>query len=305
MATPNDNYIISRNANEAARLDVQHQCILSCQGYYLHPSIPCPPAGAQIADLCTGTAIWLREVASANPGVECHGFDISDTMFPSQELLPPDVHLHLADVKEPFESRWLGYFDIVHLRLIQAAMRTEEWGFVLRNITTLLKPGGWLQWVEGDTSVSVRHACRPAAPPGTAKQSLAKTETKGRWRPPQIVHIDRFNRQLMPDDRVAAMNYGYMNLDVLFADPNVGNLEEIDSDTYALDRAVSDDGGKLRKQFAIMGIGAAWNMLEAREDLRAEIAHISRDQWANKAEGEIDLGAHYPCRCIVVIGRKK
>lgn len=88
MSVPADNYIISRDANEAERLEVQHNCMISCQGYYLHPDVIPSTTAPRMAGLATGTAIWLRKLAPAYPQAELHGFDISDKMFPEMDSRP-------------------------------------------------------------------------------------------------------------------------------------------------------------------------------------------------------------------------
>ena len=100
---------------EAERLVVQHNCMISCQGYYLHPEVKPSTTAPRIADLATGTGIWLCELAPAYPQAELHGFDISDKMFPSQESIPSNVKLHTADIKKSFDQAWLGYFDVVNI----------------------------------------------------------------------------------------------------------------------------------------------------------------------------------------------
>lgn len=302
MSLPSDNYILSRDATEADRLELQHRCMISCQGYYLHPDVSLPSTSARIAELGTGTTIWLREVALAYPAVECHGFDISDAMFPGQKDLPPNIQLHKADIKQPFEKRWLGGFDVVHIRLIQAAMRVEEWGPVLRNITTLLKPGGWLQWVEDDRPVAVRRNVRPVAPLGAAEKSLHGTPGQAEWQPPHLAHLSSLNRVVMPDDRSLAMNYGYMNLDSLMLNPEIGNLECVFGDGFVIDR--EDDGGKLRKAWATMGISAVRSMLKATGGSGGKFG-VDGDDWSERSMKEIDMGAHWVSRATVFIGRKK
>lgn len=303
MSLPADNYIISRDANEAERLEIQHKCMISCQGYYLHPEVILPIA-PRIAELATGTAIWLRELAPAHPQAECHGFDLSDKMFPAQDGLPPNVKLHTADIKKPFDDAWLGYFDAVHIRLIQAAMRVEEWGPLVRNVVTLLKPGGWVQWYEDDRPIAVRHCFRPAAPLGAAEQSLRASGSNDRWQPPpHLATLASFNRLAIDDDRALAMNYGYMNLDVLMKDPTYGNLEQVMCDGFIVDR--DDDGGQMRKAYAVMGISAVRNMLKWREEAGQRIGNVGSDEWSDGAMKDIELGAHFVSRATCFIGRKK
>lgn len=303
MGPPVDNYIISRDTSEAERLNIQHEYMISCQGYYLHPDIEVPDTGARIAELCTGTAIFLREVAAAYITAEFHGFDISDKMFPQE--IPDNVQLHVADVKKPFDENWLGYFDVVHVRLIEAAMRKEEWAPLLRNIITLLKAGGWLQWVEDDRAHSVRHAARPVAPLGAAKQSLSAAAATGQTQfiPARFDNINRFPGLLMDNAKADAMTYGYMNLDRLMKDPEVGALEQVGCDLYVVDR--EDDDGKLRRDWVAMGAMAVWSMLQAREAAGDKLTDITRDELVEGFMKDIDAGGHFITRVTVFTGRKR
>jgi hypothetical protein len=69
-------------------------------------------------------------------------------MFPQQHS--PNVNLHVLDIKQPIPLGLQGTYDLVHVRLLAAAMLPHEWSTVVRNVSQLLKPGGWLQWEECD-----------------------------------------------------------------------------------------------------------------------------------------------------------
>lgn len=49
-------------------------------------------------------------------------------------------------MKKPFPAEIHGKYDLVHVRMLVAAMLPEEWEPAVRNLTQLLKPGGFLQW---------------------------------------------------------------------------------------------------------------------------------------------------------------
>lgn len=104
-----------------------------------------------MADIATGTGVVLTELAKSHPNT-CHfdGFDVSDAQFPAK--LPSNIKLHIADVKQPLPTEYHGQFDLVFIRYLNAAMKPEDWKIVARNVSQLLKPGGWLQWIEGDFS---------------------------------------------------------------------------------------------------------------------------------------------------------
>lgn len=48
----------------------------------------------------------------------------------------------------PFPQEDLGTFDLVAIRFVSAATTRSEWTRAVDNILTLLKPGGYLQWID-------------------------------------------------------------------------------------------------------------------------------------------------------------
>ena len=122
-------------------------------GYLLHPKIKLS-SHARVADIATGTGVIVTELAKSLPETcRFDGFDISDAQFPAK--LPNNVKLHVANVKEPLPTECHGQFDLVFIRYLNAAMTPEDWKVVARNLCQLLKPGGWIQWIEGDFAQAI------------------------------------------------------------------------------------------------------------------------------------------------------
>ncbi|KAF2398289.1 hypothetical protein EJ06DRAFT_97888 [Trichodelitschia bisporula] len=152
--TQDDPYLIGRSRQETERLNRQHQFYHKTIGYLLHPSITSHLAtvpNPRIADVATGTGIFLREVAkSLPPTAQFDGFDISPDQFPAPETVPKNMRFHVVNAKQPFPAEFIGKFHVVHLRLLVCAMcSVEDWTTVARNVIALLKPGGAIQWTEG------------------------------------------------------------------------------------------------------------------------------------------------------------
>ncbi|UKZ73017.1 hypothetical protein TrVFT333_000656 [Trichoderma virens FT-333] len=83
-----DNYVLGRSVMESVRLDGQHFIFKLQNGYTIHPQIPITP-DTKIAEIGTGTGIWLLDVSSqVPPTVQLNGFDISEEQFPAQSTLP-------------------------------------------------------------------------------------------------------------------------------------------------------------------------------------------------------------------------
>lgn len=108
------------------------------------------PSDPRIADVGTGTGHFLQcfKDLQARPGAVLDGYDISSAMFPS--ATPDKTSLKELDMKKPVPKELHAKYDLVHARMLVAAMLPGEWTAVVANVAQLLKPGGWLQWVECD-----------------------------------------------------------------------------------------------------------------------------------------------------------
>ncbi|KAJ5484357.1 hypothetical protein N7453_012311 [Penicillium expansum] len=146
---------MQRDSTEAQRLDEQFDLLTENIGYLLHPSVRDKMhPHARVADIATGTAAFLRDLAQDWPDAILHGYDISTSLYPPARTLPKnDVPVSLY-----------GQYDIVHVRLIAAGLTASEWGRVVRNLAKLLKPGGAMQWEECNFT-DVRHL--PGRPDST------------------------------------------------------------------------------------------------------------------------------------------
>lgn len=49
---------------------------------------------------------------------------------------------------QPFPASEIGSFDVVAVRFVSTATTQTEWALAIENLMTLLKPGGWLQWID-------------------------------------------------------------------------------------------------------------------------------------------------------------
>ncbi|KAK7423060.1 hypothetical protein QQZ08_009227 [Neonectria magnoliae] len=137
---------------ERERLDFQHGVLKAIMGaefpdfIWQHlKRIPAP----RVADAATGSGIFLKELAPKLPEqAQLDGFDMDSSKFPDPSSLPANVKLQLGNVLEPFPEEMLGKYDLVHVKLLYAALKKDEWLLAARNLKTLLKPGGYLFWSE-------------------------------------------------------------------------------------------------------------------------------------------------------------
>ncbi|KAJ5993232.1 hypothetical protein N7451_008956 [Penicillium sp. IBT 35674x] len=147
-----EKYVFGRDSKESDRLNDQHRLLTKVtENTLIHPSIPKGNL-LSVADIATGTGIWLKDVSKVlGPGsqspVYYHGFDISSQQFPkTQENIQFSIH----DITKPFPAEHLGRYDLVHVRLLVAAIDESDYKLAIANIDAILKPGGYLQWEEID-----------------------------------------------------------------------------------------------------------------------------------------------------------
>ena len=144
-----DPYVLSRDIYATTRLNCQHYLWGRELGYNIHPSIKLPQSGVRIADVATGTGVWLLEVASQYPQALLDGSDISLAQAPPQKWCPKNVFFSIWDFFQEPPEEWCGIYDVVHLRLVLLVIQ-EDPRAVIRNMRKLLKAGGCLQWEELD-----------------------------------------------------------------------------------------------------------------------------------------------------------
>ncbi|KAE8354505.1 S-adenosyl-L-methionine-dependent methyltransferase [Aspergillus coremiiformis] len=152
-------YLLNRSPKESARLNAQHDFLVNLiGGRPIHPAIPTEDI-TDVADIATGTGIWLMSLAAAlnaspTNRLYLHGFDISATQYPFSKDISPSHELHLSvhDMRHRFLPEHRGRYDLIHLRLLVGALKEEDYARSMRNIYELLKPGGYLQWDDCDTT---------------------------------------------------------------------------------------------------------------------------------------------------------
>lgn len=146
----------SSSESERDRLDEQHEICNDILRNELLPShiqgeleVSSPSRAPKVVDVATGSASWLRAMARIlPPNAELVGLDYDPTKFPSRSLLAKNITLREADMYCPFAGDLIGQFDVVHVRLITFAIKAGQGAELVKNMTTLLRPGGWIVWSE-------------------------------------------------------------------------------------------------------------------------------------------------------------
>ncbi|RYC60683.1 hypothetical protein CHU98_g5525 [Xylaria longipes] len=154
MSTNGPIYFLNAGSaeSEQGRLNRQHYLFDDIMQNDLLPphiasSLAASPTPPKIAEIATGTGIWLSEIAKTlSPDAELVGLDFDTSKFPSS--LASNITLRQANMLEPFPSDLIGKFDVVNVRCIIFALKEGHGIDLVRNLMTLLKPGGYIAWAE-------------------------------------------------------------------------------------------------------------------------------------------------------------
>ncbi|KAL2864412.1 class I SAM-dependent methyltransferase [Aspergillus lucknowensis] len=158
MGDAEEIYPLARDKAESTRLNNQHKLVLDASGGAIDPSIPLNTVSA-VADVATGTGVWLydaRKQINETPGtgtqIYYHGFDISAAQFPEN---PDEIEFSVHDILKPFPAEHHNRYDLVNVKFLVAAFPESQYPAAVNNLLTILKPGGYLQWIEFDFSAVV------------------------------------------------------------------------------------------------------------------------------------------------------
>ncbi|KAJ5383074.1 hypothetical protein N7517_000985 [Penicillium concentricum] len=146
-----DDYVLQRDLQSSIRLDAQHLILRISKGYVLNPAISQSPE-MKVAEIGTGTGIWLLDLASQLPqSAQLDGFDFSEEQFPHQDFWPANVTFNRLDAFGDVPDHLANKYDVVHMRYWCSIVRNNDPAQLIRHAAGLLKPGGYLQWEEADT----------------------------------------------------------------------------------------------------------------------------------------------------------
>lgn len=133
-------YVLCRDYAASARLNLQHSQYTKAVGYLLHPEILAAlPQDATIADIATGTGIWLLDLADQIPETcKLEGWDISGDQFPSKATLPENISFGTFDATAVLEEHMVERYDAVHVGLLALVVRNGDPGSWLDNLGKML-----------------------------------------------------------------------------------------------------------------------------------------------------------------------
>ncbi|KAI0521231.1 UMTA methyltransferase family protein [Xylaria bambusicola] len=146
-----DDYVLTRDIFDNTRLNLIHHLWTRSSGYVIHPAIPIKDTDLRVADIGAGTGVWLCDVSERLPKTaQLYGLDISFDAMPPLEILPPNISLRIWDIRTPVHEELVEFFDIIHIRFFIFVLRENEVSSAVAKLMKMLKPGGYLQWVDSE-----------------------------------------------------------------------------------------------------------------------------------------------------------
>lgn len=154
---------------EQLRLSLNHQVFLHVlHGEHTTVELDSPEF---ILDVGTGTGEWAIKMAETFPDCEVVGTDIAAIAETSS--VPMNVFFEIEDAED--WDRPPDLYDLVHLRTMEGAFR--DWRYIYECAYYSLKPGGWIELQDFDTTESSRRFSSQFSPDSPIHQLFGDIET--------------------------------------------------------------------------------------------------------------------------------
>jgi SAM-dependent methyltransferase len=102
----------------------------------------------RVLDLGTGTGIWSIDFADEFPSALVIGTDLSPIQ---PDAVPPNCRFYVDDMESEWTFSPEEAFDFIHGRALAGAI--AKFDLLFRRIYENLKPGGWLEMQEFQTTI--------------------------------------------------------------------------------------------------------------------------------------------------------
>ncbi|KAF8646954.1 hypothetical protein AX16_007045 [Volvariella volvacea WC 439] len=159
---PDSDYPAKPSPDEKDRLEKQYKF---CQKIFNQatavPKDVDPSKVRYVMELAAGSLSWILDFASipevkarldskVDP-IELYASDITDGNFPPSDIVREHrINTFLHDITKPFPDELLGKFDLVHFAFTVGVLSTRGWEKTMKNISDLLRPGGYLHWRDAE-----------------------------------------------------------------------------------------------------------------------------------------------------------
>ncbi|KAH9206976.1 hypothetical protein DL95DRAFT_469136 [Leptodontidium sp. 2 PMI_412] len=172
-------YKMAPSEEMAHRVAQHHKLIRKITGFLIHPRIQSSlPPDAKIADFNTGTGVFLTELCGdlTKQNYTLVGFDTMPEIFPgngpsTHPTCPARVTFIVHHLLHPHPLERHEVFDSVHTSFLGPVLAGNDWSNVFHNMMDLVKPGGWIQWIDVNLSYQDNKDRIYVSKPGSSKDS--------------------------------------------------------------------------------------------------------------------------------------
>jgi hypothetical protein len=91
----------------------------------------------------------LQLAAQVPSTIQIQGIDIGSRLFPT--IYPTNMHFCINSITS-LPACWTSSFTFVHQRLLMGALTADMWKAAIAEISRILIPGGWAEFVEAKAS---------------------------------------------------------------------------------------------------------------------------------------------------------
>ena len=144
-------YVLTQNNDEQDRSVAQHYLLRTAFGSDFQSPIQSQlQKGIVVLDVGCGNGVWTMEMSTAFPKSTFIGIDQSSEFYP-KDIKPRNCHFRSCGslvqhrVSLPFPDNSIDY---IYQRDVNWGLTGQTWQPLLHEYQRILKPGGWLEFVE-------------------------------------------------------------------------------------------------------------------------------------------------------------
>lgn len=145
-------------------LEKQQEYITTALGFGLHPTIRQSLSSSSGVDRKVRIAIVSNMTlsASSDQSLDMASVQISTEEISSSTGLDPELVEH---------------FDVVVVNLLHTSLETDQWEATTQNLMDILKPNGWLQWIDWDPITARIAGSKPGTPDASNLREILRRYT--------------------------------------------------------------------------------------------------------------------------------